>query len=143
MWNNYETYVDMLQSMNHRWPGISDYATMIKDHIIIVRDSDTRSAAFQFSQTSLPSVEIVDLETSNARGAAHVACEFPWLPINSSCLTGHFACLDGTCILERYVCDGMSDWPDASDEVDCEHVCLFFNKDSGMQLRLFQDLLCS
>ncbi len=79
-------YVGMLQSMNHRWPGISDYATMIKDHIVIVRESDTRSVAFQFSQTSLPNVEIVDLETADARGAAQVACEFPLLPINSSCL---------------------------------------------------------
>ncbi len=69
--------MDMLQSMNHRWPGISDYATMIKDHIIIVRDSDTRSAAFQFSQTSLPSVEIVDLETSNARRSCTCSLRVP------------------------------------------------------------------
>ncbi len=115
LWNDYETfYVDMLKAMNHRWPGISDYATMVKDHIIIVRDNHTRSVAFQFSQTALlANVEIADLGTTDSRGAAHVVCDFPLLPINSSCLTGHFACLDGTCILEHYVCDGMSDCPDA------------------------------
>ncbi len=134
LWNEYETfYADILKAMIHRWPGISDYATIVKDHIVIVTDNDTRSVAFQFSQTILSNVEITDLGTTDPRGAAHVACEFPLLPINSSCLTGHFACLDGTCILEHYVCDGMSDCPDASDEVDCEHVCKFFNKDPGMQ----------
>ncbi len=134
LWNaNDNFYVDMLQAMNHRWPGLSDYATMIYDHIGMVRGNDTRSVAFQFSHTTLNNVEIVDLGKTNSKGATHVACKFMSLLITSICLKDHIACSDGTCILEHYVCDGMSDCPDASDEIECEHVSTFFNKDPGMQ----------
>ncbi len=40
-----------------------------------------------------------------------------------SCLHGHFACSDETCILERYICDGKAQCPDQSDEMNCR-VCI-------------------
>ncbi len=131
---DYETfYVDMLQGMNHRWPGLSDYKTLVKDEIVMVKSNDTQSVAFRFSSTTLSHIEVVDLEITEPRGAVHVACQFPLVSINSSCLNGHFTCHDGTCILEHYFCDGVSDCPDTSDEVDCEHVCTFLFEDSRIQ----------
>ncbi len=53
----------------------------------------------------------------------HVMCSIPRLIGDTSCVTGHHTCDDGTCILEHYVCDGVADCPDESDEQGCQHVC--------------------
>lgn len=46
------------------------------------------------------------------------------------CGIQHFLCNDGTCILSHYECDGVMDCPDASDEMECEHVCNFITEKS-------------
>ena len=112
--------------MNHRWPGLADYESAYRDNLLMANVNSTEVVSFRFSLTTLFHVEI-DYGHSGIQGtgAVHVVCEFPLLPISSHCLSGHFACYDGTCILEHYVCDGITDCPDNTDEVDCGHVCYF------------------
>ncbi len=52
-------------------------------------------------------MEISDFNIGEHNGALHVACEFRLLPAINDCLTGHFECSDGTCVLDHYVCDGV------------------------------------
>jgi len=40
-----------------------------------------------------------------------------------TCSLAQFKCTDGTCILKHHVCDGESDCLDASEELQCGHVC--------------------
>ena len=47
-------------------------------------------------------------------------CEQKAIVRSIICTTGHFACLDNTCILFLYVCDGVHDCFDGSDE-NCTH----------------------
>lgn len=76
-------------------------------------------------------MEMLDLNLSLQNEALHVACDFPFLPAITDCLTGHFKCSDGTCVLEHYICDGVVDCPDNSDEIDCDRVCTFSHVASG------------
>ena len=46
----------------------------------------------------------------------------PWdiIPKNGQeCLTDEFQCKDGSCISSRWICDGLNDCDDESDEKDC------------------------
>ncbi len=131
-WTSNEHHVSsVMQAMNHRLPRFPDYATMVKDQIITARDDDTIPVALQFSHTALSQVAIVGMDISLKSGSTHVACEFPLLLANGACLTGQFACLDGTCILKHYVCDGVNDCPDISDETDCDNACSFSDTSRG------------
>ena len=46
-------------------------------------------------------------------------CERTPNSLNSTCITGHFTCVDKTCILSIYVCDTVSDCMHGEDEVEC------------------------
>ena len=41
------------------------------------------------------------------------------------CLDGLFQCADGTCLLDIRMCDGKQDCVDGSDELHCDHVCIY------------------
>ncbi len=43
--------------------------------------------------------------------------------VKFSCQLNQFQCADGTCILSHYACDGSTDYPDATDELDCTNIC--------------------
>ena len=121
-------FVGFLQAMNHRWPGLVDNESALIDDLLMASVNSMERVIFRFSLTTLSHVEIGYLHnTTEGTVAVHVVCEFPLSPVNSYCFSGHFACKDGTCILENYVCDGVTDCPDNTDEVDCDHVCNFSN----------------
>ncbi len=56
----------------------------------------------------------------------------------ASCLRGQFTCLDRTCILASYICDGVSQCPDYSDEISCNDVCFH----EGLQLHASYVTFC-
>ncbi len=119
-------FVGFLQAMNHRWPGLADYESAHRDNLLMANVNSTELVSFRFSLTNLSHFEIdYGHGSDEGTGAVHVVCEFPLLSISSDCLSGHFSCYDGTCILEHYVCDGVIDCPDNTDEFDCGHVCNF------------------
>ena len=125
-------FVGFLQAMNHRWPGLADYESAHRDKLLMANVNSTELVTLRFSLTTLSHIEIdYGHSRDEGTGAAHVVCEFPLLPISSHCLSGHFACYDGTCILEHYVCDGITDCPDSTDEVDCGHVCYFSDENNA------------
>ncbi len=136
-YNEREIYfVSFLKAMNHRWPGLADYEAALTDELIMASVNSTEPIIFRFALTTISHVEI-DSEKGRIEGAgaAHVVCEIPLSPVSSNCLSGHFTCYDGTCVLEHYVCDGVTDCPDSTDEVDCDHVCTFAdgNDATGMK----------
>ncbi len=49
-----------------------------------------------------------------------------------TCLPGLYMCQDGTCILNKYLCDGKAQCPDKSDEVNCTDVCVKSTKEITM-----------
>ena len=61
--------------------------------------------------------------------------------VNFYCQLNQFQCVDGTCILSHYECDGSADCPDATDEFDCTHVCnapQTFFRNSSMALFCYE-----
>ncbi len=129
-------FVGVLQAMNHRWPGLADYESALTDELLMASVNSTDPIIFRFSLTTISHVEI-DYEKGRIEGtgAVHVVCEIPLSPVSSGCLSGHFTCYDGTCILEHYICDGVTDCPDSTDEVDCDHVCTFADGNSATGMK--------
>ncbi len=129
-------FVNFMKAMNHRWPGLADYESAFTDELLMASVNGTEPVIFRFSLTTITHVEIDYAKgRMQGTGAVHVVCEIPLSPASSGCLSGHFTCYDGTCILEHYVCDGVTDCPDSTDEVDCNHVCTFAarNNETGMK----------
>ncbi len=129
-------FVSFLQAMSHRWHGLADYESALTDELIMASVNSTEPIIFRFSLTTVSHVEIAyEKIRTDDTGAVHVVCEVPLLPVSGGCFSGHFACYDGTCILEHYVCDGVTDCPDSTDEVDCGHVCTYAdgNNATGMK----------
>ena len=52
--------------------------------------------------------------TRNTEGDHFVCCSAGW-----KCSRSYWKCLNGKCILDRYVCDGVDDCGDSSDERNC------------------------
>ncbi|XP_065323813.1 uncharacterized protein LOC135930938 [Gordionus sp. m RMFG-2023] len=44
----------------------------------------------------------------------------PFVCQAEACLKGYFRCLDGSCVSQKYICDGKYDCKDRSDEANCE-----------------------
>ncbi len=57
--------------------------------------------------------------------------------VNFSCQLNHFQCMDGTCILSHYECDGSVDCPDSTDELDCTNICSASLKLHNSSITLF------
>ncbi len=128
-WSESDIFVvNMLREMNHRWPVLMEYQPwQISD--VVIFQAHGQNAAFQFSNTSLKlgHVEIRNVSDMRLFGGIHVACAVPLLLADTSCSSGHFMCADGTCVLSHYVCDGIPDCPDETDEYACQDVCSFRN----------------
>ncbi len=120
----YEEYIsDMFKAMNHRWPTLTEYGSILVDRLVLQSQKDSHIVALHFSPFSLGQIYAQDVNFSTTLGAFHVFCHSPLLPATRECLDSQSMCKDGTCILNHYVCDGVSDCPDQSDEDACSHVC--------------------
>ena len=58
-------------------------------------------------------------ECASTVSATTSVCERPPYKLNITCILGHFACEDNTCILSMYVCDEINDCLNGEDEYAC------------------------
>ncbi len=123
-WSELEGFVfDMFKAMNHRRPTLSEYGSILVDRLVLLSQKDNHIVALQFSPSSLRHIDTQDVDSSITFGTFHVVCESPLFPVAGECLGSQYMCKDGTCILSHYVCDGVIDCLDQSDEDYCSHVC--------------------
>ncbi len=138
--------VKRLQQMNHRWPSMIDSDTVEERFIdkILVQANNSNSGyvTMHFSRKPLSYFTFSILNRSmSSQGTLHIACEMPLILKTYECLTGHWACKDGTCIVGHHVCDGKIDCPDGSDETECDHVCIFKHKTTLLPSECFRTCL--
>ncbi len=87
--------------------------TLVPSDIETRHDSETLAGGF-----------IIRDCASLAQGAQAVVCEMESSIISlGTCLPSMFQCKDGSCILNRYLCDGKPQCLDNSDEANCFDVC--------------------
>ncbi len=120
-------FLKFLISMTHRWPNVYD-RNADKIDIIVggVQNSSEKLDMFgvEYSESNLAHVHVVNISNRfSSKDLYILLCDSPMFISNGLCLHAHTMCNDGTCILSHYVCDGRADCPDASDEVECSHVC--------------------
>ena len=75
----------------------------------------------------------------NRRNNGSVLCEQDLMLVRHGGHFGHFLCSDVSFILSHYVCDGIPDCFDGSDEADCLHVCKFKSEIASINRSCFKD----
>ncbi len=79
-----------------------------------------------YAATSFSYFELEEHIGNSSSNIFHIACQEQLSLANQKCSTAHYTCGDGTCILNHYVCDGISNCPDGSSEVRCD-ICVFMS----------------
>ena len=64
---------------------------------------------------------IITTACNEVRHITHLVCQKDVIRAKSTCHHAHYACIDGTCILNEYRCDGNNDCYQGDDELNCEH----------------------
>ena len=110
----YSLESDALISALTHWSLGHQSREIIYIHSNITHDTHLWTHAFAYQRIKTWRVNISRIGDLNAR---HVLVKRTPLEYDFSCQIGqHFECLDGTCILNAYVCDSYIDCPDQSDE---------------------------
>ncbi len=119
-----------------RWPSLYDYEFIIDDwldeRLIIEIDvhGESEAMAIDFSKSANFHLRLRQFNGSaptTDTTLLNIVCGDAPSLANIMCLSGHFQCSDGTCILEHYTCDGRTDCPDLSDEEECSHLRSFYD----------------
>ncbi len=135
-WNHEDIFIlQLFISMTHRWSTVYGDNSENMDVIIGARQASqgyTRMVGLKYSETYLVHVRSEDMHDNFSSTSLYaLLCHHPMNISNGMCLSGHATCNDGTCIVSHYMCDGRPDCPDASDELECNHVCTLANHSSA------------
>ena len=65
---------------------------------------------------------IIPTACNQMRHITHLVCQKDVIREKSTCHHVHYACIDGTCIINEYLCDGNKDCYQGDDELNCEQI---------------------
>ncbi len=133
---NNKHFRETLRLFYLRWPSLYDYEFIdddwLDERVIVGIDKHgvTEAVEIVFSKSTKFNMRLLSINKSSSAvdmSLLDIVCGVEPTLANTMCITGHFRCTDGTCILEHYLCDGHADCPDLSDEADCSHVCSLYD----------------